>query len=457
MAPLPISVADSQNKGKPKHTFARPQKPSLWTKFILLAVATAVVIHTLWGMPDAVHKLRTCRQTRDCSRFNALNDRARCILSNTPLIDGHVDFPLVLRLVYGNKIEGSAFREAFENGTLPGHVDLHRLRQGASGGAFWSVYAPCPKDDSDFSDENYATSVKYTLDQIDVTNRLQKLYPNDFSQAVDSKTALRAFKHGKLISPLGVEGLHQIGNKVSNLRLFYDLGVRYATLTHNCHNKFADAAILDGPTRKAPPKWHGVSPIGRKLVHEMNRIGMIVDLAHVSDDTMRDVLGGGEGWEGSKAPVIHSHSSAYSICPHPRNVNDGILELVKRHNSLVMVNIAPEFISCIDNGNENGIPDPDPENASIQQVARHILHIGNLIGFDHVGVGTDFDGIPSVPEGFADVSKYPDLVVELLKNGVSDSDASKVIGGNLLRVWAAVDAVAAELQAAGEPALEDEI
>lgn len=123
--------------------------------------------------------------------------------------------------------------------------------------------------------------VQYTLDQIDLMNRLQKLYPNDFSQSVNSATALESFQQGKLISPLGVEGLHQIGNKASNLRLFYDLGVRYATLTHNCHNKFADAAVLDGPNRKAEPKWHGVSPIGRKLVHEMNRIGMIVDIAHV--------------------------------------------------------------------------------------------------------------------------------------------------------------------------------
>ncbi len=308
-------------------------------------------------------------------------------------------------------------------------------------------------------------------------NRLQKLYPHDFSQAVDSKTALAAFAQGKLISPLGVEGLHQIGNRVANLRLFHDLGVRYATLTHNCHNKFADAAVLDSPTRKAEPKWHGLSPIGRKLVHEMNRIGMIVDLAHVryvvtksllllppyipltnsSDDTMRDVLGGNDAWEGSKAPVIYSHSSAYSICPHPRNVNDEILQLVKKHNSLVMVNIAPDFISCIDNGSENGIPDPVPEEATIQQVARHILHIGNLIGFDHVGVGTDFDGIPTLPKGFTDVSQYPDLVIELFKNGVSASDAAKVVGGNLLRVWAGVDAVAAELQAAGQPAMEDEL
>lgn len=306
-------------------------------------------------------------------------------------------------------------------------------------------------------------------------HRVQRAYPHDFSESVDSTTAMAAFKRGQLISPLGVEGLHQIGNKVANLRLFHNLGARYVTLTHNCHNKFADAAVLDNPTRKAEPKWHGVSPIGRKLIHEMNRIGMIVDISHVryaqpgwftfmkisltlvSDDTMIDVMGGNSTWEGSKSPVMYSHSSAYSICPHPRNVKDEILQLVKKSNSLVMVNIAIPFISCVDNGNKNGLPDEISQGATIQQVVRHILHIGNLIGYDHVGIGTDFDGIPATPRGFENVSKYPELVAELLRNGVSDADASKVVGGNLLRVWAAVDAVAAELQAAGEPAMEDEL
>lgn len=217
------------------------------------------------------------------------------------LVDGHVDFPVFLRVAYKNRIESDDFRDAFENGTLPMHVDLHRLREGKSGGAFWSVFAPCPQSDKDFSDENYANgkaspakkdkktkslteflpAVQFTIDQIDLMNRLQQSYPDDFSQQLDSKDIYQAFRDEKLISPLGVEGLHQIGNKASNLRLFHSQGVRYATLTHNCHNKYADAAILDSPTRAAEPHWGGISPDGKALVQEMNRIGMIVDLSHV--------------------------------------------------------------------------------------------------------------------------------------------------------------------------------
>ncbi|KAK7402936.1 hypothetical protein QQX98_011288 [Neonectria punicea] len=384
-------------------------------------------------------------------------ERARNILRETPLIDGHVDFPMILRFVYGNHIYNDSFTQPFERGELPGHVDLQRLREGHSGGAFWSLFAPCPANGSDFSDENYASSVQFTLDQIDVMTRLQELYPDDFSQKVDSSNALKAFQQGQFISPFGIEGLHQIGNSATNLRKFHELGTRYATLTHNCHNKFADAALLENPIRKAEPLWGGVSPLGRRLIHEMNRIGMIVDLSHVSEDTMLDVLGNKSDWAGSKAPVIFSHSSAYSICPHPRNVKDHVLQLVKERNSVVMVNISPDFISCVDNGNENGLPDFFPANSTRAQVVRHILHIGNLIGFDYVGIGTDFDGIMTVPEGFEDVSRYPDLVAELLKNGVSNEDAAKVVGGNVLRVWKDVDAVAAKMQDVFELPMEDEL
>lgn len=390
-------------------------------------------------------------------RPQTIESRVHNILSTTPLIDGHDDFPLLIRFLYGNKIYGN-FSEAFGETGLPMQVDLPRLRAGQNGGAFWSVFAPCPENGTDWSDENYRDTVQFTLEQIDLVNRLSSAFPKDFSNVIGitADSALASFKDGKLISPLGVEGLHQIGNSVANLRLFHSLGARYITLTHNCGNIYADSALVENPFRKAEPYWGGLSPKGKKLVHEMNRIGMIVDLAHVSADTMRDVLGGSE-WEGSKAPVMYSHSSAFSVCPHPRNVPDDILQLVKKTNSVVMVNFAPDFISCKDVGNDNGVPAPVPEHSTLDKVADHITYIGNLIGYDHVGVGSDFDGIPSVPKGLEDVSKYPELFAELLKRGVSDVDAAKVAGGNILRVWKDVEITAAKLQEEGFPVYEDDI
>ncbi|KAI3121680.1 hypothetical protein CBS147330_7790 [Penicillium roqueforti] len=389
----------------------------------------------------------------------SIEERVQKILSQTPLIDGHDDLPILVRELFHNRVNDRNFTEAFVNGKFPGHVDIPRLKQGRVGGTFWSVFVPCPKNGTDFSDENYASSVRETMEQVDIMSRVQQAYPTVFSKPPNGTTAMSAFREGKIISPLGIEGLHSIGNSLAHLRIFYELGVSYATLTHNCHNRYADAAILelpDGGIKTSDPLWHGVSEEGQKLVFEMNRLGMIVDLAHVSTETMRDVLGAGKSeWIGSRAPVIYSHSSAYSICPHPRNVPDDILELVREKNSLVMVNFAPDFISCTASDRADGIPDEDPAHATLERVADHILHIGNLIGFEHVGIGSDFDGIPTVPRGLEDVSRFPHLIKELLKRGVSDNDASKVAGGNLLRVWKKVDEVALEMQAEGALPVED--
>lgn len=260
---------------------------------------------------------------------------------------------------------------------------------------------PCPADGLDFSNENYAPYVRATLEQIDLFDRLALKYPKYFTLPKDAAEAEHNFAQGKLISPLAIEGLHQIGNSISTLRLYHRLGVRYATLNWNCHNRFSDAAVVsvDGESRASEPYWHGVSKAGHQLIEEMNRLGMLVDLSHVSVDTMRDVLGGSpeKGWNGSLAPPFFSHSSAYSLCPHPRNVPDDILQLVKKRDSVVMVNFSPDFISCKASNSSTGLPEFVEETNTIEQVARHITHIGELIGYDHVGIGSDFDGIPSTP------------------------------------------------------------
>ncbi len=302
-----------------------------------------------------------------------------------------------------------------------------------------------------------------TLSQLDLLRRLMDAYPTIFSSPhLNASTALDSFvANKKLISPLAIEGLHQIGNSFSNLRLYHSLGVRYATLTHNCHNAFADAAIItnsSGATIAAPPYWGGVSNRGRDVVREMNRLGMLVDLAHVSKDTMLDVLGGRpKKWKGSAAPIMFSHSSAYGLCPHPRNVPDDVLQLVKTSNSIVMINFSPDFISCTPSNSSTGIPDLYQPNSTLHQVVRHIKYVGDMIGYDHVGLGSDFDGILDTPRGLDDVSKFPDLVAELLRSGVSDEDAAKVVGRNILRVWRDVDGVALKMRLANAKPVEDQI
>ncbi|KAF2809897.1 uncharacterized protein BDZ99DRAFT_387054 [Mytilinidion resinicola] len=393
-----------------------------------------------------------------------IEQRASKILNENPLIDGHNDLAILVRFMYGNHIYSDEFKKGFEEGGLAGHVDIPRLDRGKVGGSFWSVFVGCPANITDFSDENYAGSVRQTLEQLDLYRRLGLAYPKHFTPTPSYAAALSAFSSGRLISPAGIEGLHQIGNSLSTLRLYHTLGVRYATLTWNCHNAYADAAVLStaNATVAATPLHHGLSAAGRRLVTEMNRLGMLVDLSHVSADTMRDALVGGggsssgDGWNGSLAPPIFSHSSAHALCPHPRNVPDDVLHLVKARNSLVMVNFSPDFISCVPGDSWTGLPDLYTPNVTLHQVVRHIMHIGALIGYDHVGFGSDFDGIQTTPRGLDDVSKYPALVAALLEQGVSDRDVAKVVGRNLLRVWKEADEVAKQLQEETVP-LEDEI
>jgi membrane dipeptidase len=413
--------------------------------------------------------------------------RAHKILAENPLIDGHNDLLISLR-PGGNHLTKEVL-ESFDNGTLPGQTTVPSIAEGGYGGAFWSAFFICQKDIFDFSDAAYAPIVRGTLEQIDLYNRLAEVRPKYFTLPTSSKSALDKFHESKtLISPLAIEGLHQIGNSLSTLRLYYQLGVRYATMNWNCHNVYSDAAVLtfveNGKfkSEKSTPYHGGVSKRGRDLVLEMNRLGMMVDLSHVSHDTMRDVLIGEHNhnashsaeslmgtdfeqglerssWHGSIAPPIFSHSSAHVLCPHPRNVPDDVLQLVKARKSVVMINFNPGFISCTapDPSIPNALPVDDDEHSTLERIIEHIMHIGNLIGYDYVGIGSDFNGIESVPKGMEDISKFPDLVAELLKRGVSESDVVKVIGGNILRVWGEVEKVAHDLQNSGMMPVEDDL
>jgi len=255
-----------------------------------------------------------------------------------------------------------------------------------------------------------------------------------------------------------------LGNSFAQLRSYHAAGIRYATLTHNCHNLYADSAMTETPNGTFPsvPLHHGVSELGRKAVYEMNRLGIFIDLSHTSADTMRDILGAGKngGWKGTLAPPIFSHSSAYALCPHPRNVPDDVLHLLQKTDGVVMVTFWADFISCYwPNGTAipGALPTRYEPNVTLSQVVNHIRHIGDLIGYQHVGIGSDFDGVPFAVAGLEDVSKFPNLVVEMLKQGITEEDVHGIVGGNLLRVWRKMDRVAEGLQRNGtlRPAEDD--
>ena len=373
------------------------------------------------------------------------------ILKATPLIDGHNDLPEQLRENYKLSVEGLA--SGGEQRTPPLMTDMARLHQGRVGGQFWSVYIP--------SEVTGDAAIRATLEQIDIVKRLVKAYPNDLELARTAGYVVRIHKAGKVASLIGVEGGHQIGGSLAALRSFYDLGARYMTLTHFKNNAFADSATDD-------PKWHGLNDFGRTVVHEMNRLGMLVDLSHVSPETMADAL------DVTKAPVIFSHSDARALADHPRDVPDDILTRLPANGGVVMVNFYAGHLSepyrqwDAEHSAESArldtlyVGQPDIRKAKLAEweqahpapkidvglVADHIEHIVKVAGHDHVGIGGDLDGIPydGAPPGMNSVSGYPLLFAELIRRGWNDADLAKLAGGNVLRALRQAETVAASMK-----------
>ncbi|MGD0493338.1 MAG: dipeptidase [Steroidobacteraceae bacterium] len=383
------------------------------------------------------------------------------VLKQTPLIDGHNDLPWEIRERFKGRLAdidlaSDTSRLPTPDDAPPLMTDIPRLRAGLVGGQFWSVWVPVEIKGPE--------AVQTTIEQIDLVKRIAAKYPAVFEIAYTAADVRRIHQAGKIASLIGIEGGHQINESLAVLRQMYDLGARYMTLTHVLDTRWADAAT-DAPVH------HGLTGFGQEVVREMNRLGMLVDLSHVSPDTMRAALAV------TAAPVIFSHSSARALVDHPRDVPDDILRQVAANGGVVMVNFNPGYVSAARNQWDadraaelaryssppyGGLYIGQPERAkaalaqwerdhpkpvtTLAQVADHIDHIRAVAGVDHVGLGSDFDGIPEGPRGLSGVDGYPALLEELMRRGWSDADVAKVAGENVLRVMAACERVAATLR-----------
>lgn len=362
----------------------------------------------------------------DCATFAdeplSISLEARQIHGSGLLFDGHNDLPWEIRMK-GN----SSFEKIDIAQPQPRlHTDIPRLRAGGLKAQFWSVYVPAKTAVT-------GDALLRTLEQIDLVHRMVKRYPETFELAATADDVERIVKAGKIASMLGVEGGYSIQESLAVLRRYYDLGVRYMTLTHSKSLAWADSA-----TDKA--RCGGLSDFGKEVVREMNRLGMLVDLSHVSVDTMKAAL------EATEAPVIFSHSSARAICDHPRNVPDDVLRLVTANGGVVMINFYSAFV----------VPTAqlkkDPKaRGTLSDVVDHIEHVAKIAGIDHVGIGSDFDGVPRLTVGLEGVDRYPAITQVLLDRGYDRKQIHQILGGNVLRVLREAEAVAARLNKTAQP------
>ena len=374
-------------------------------------------------------------------------ETAREVLAKSPIIDGHNDTPHQIAEVFDRDFS------KFDLNALPAdvlaktHTDIRAARAGFLGGQFWSVYvdAALPKHEA----------VTRTIQQIDVVRNMIARYPNGFAYASTAAEVEAAMKAGKIASLIGMEGGHSIGDSLEILRQTYALGARYMTITHSLTTDWADSAT-------DAPKHDGLAPFGFEVLAEMNRLGMIADISHVSEATMHDVL------DKTIAPVLFTHSNARAITPHPRNVPDSVLRRLPQNGGVVMVTFVPGFTSAERrqweyersavagraktqfSGNPDGekaaveawiAANPQPK-ATLAQVADHIDHIRKVAGIDHIGIGGDFGGVDELPVGLENVSKYPALFAELVRRGYSKAELAKISQGNVLRVMRGVEKAA---------------
>jgi membrane dipeptidase len=393
---------------------------------------------------------------------DSYHHRVEQVLLSTPLIDGHNDLPWEIRDRFKSDLAAVDLKADTQHLPYPPDgaplmTDIPRMRAGLMGGQFWSVWIP--------SGMKGPEAVQTTLEQMDLVKRMAARYSGDFEMAYTAADVRRIHQSHRIAAMIGIEGGHQINNSLAALRQMYDAGARYMTLTHTLNTGWADSAT-------DTPVHHGLTPFGIEVVREMNRLGMLVDLSHVSSETMKAALAA------SEAPVIFSHSSARAVVDHPRNVPDDVLRSVAANGGVVMVNFAPGYVSDaryhwdadeaaerarFNNPPYIGLYIGQPERAkaalaawtekhprptaTLAQVADHAEHIRQVAGIDHVGLGSDFDGIGDAPVGLDGVDKYPALLEELMRRGWTDADIAKIAGENVLRVMAAAEKVAVKLRA----------